>query len=464
MRLVSINTPADSGPQSDGAAASSQASSEHEARALEGCSRIPGFYKLDRSARLAALVERGFLAPEQAEALASTGMHLPFSTADKMVENVLGTFELPIGVGLNFCVNGRDYVVPMVVEEPSVVAAVSHTALLVRRSGGFEAEADRSIVTGQIQVVLVDDWERARDAILAQKDALLAKADTLEPGMRARGGGAVDLDVRLIGDEDDRFRRMLVVHVYFDACDAMGANLINTICEGLAPDVEAITGGRVYLRILSNLTDRRLVRARCRIPAAELAWQGFSGDEIANGVERASAFAEADPYRAATHNKGIMNGIDAAAIAVGQDWRAIEAGAHAYAARTGAYRPLATWRRADDGDLIGEIELPMAVGTVGGPIRLHPTVRILLDMIGVGGARELAGVLASVGLAQNLAAIKALASTGIQQGHMALHARSVAATAGATGDQVDALAARLIAEGCVKVERATELLAEQGAR
>lgn len=431
---------------------------------LEGSSRIAGFYRLERGERLDVLVERGFLRRDQADALAGTGTHLSFATADKMIENVVGTFELPVGLGLNFSINARDYVVPMVVEEPSIVAAVSHAALLVRGAGGFHAEADRSIVTGQIQVVQIEDWEAARDAILARKEELLAKADRLEPGMRARGGGAVDLDVRLLGDDDDRFRRMLVVHVYFDACDAMGANLINTICEGLAPDIERLSQGRVYLRILSNLTDRRLVRARCRIPAERLAWQGFSGDDVANGIERASAFAEADPYRAATHNKGIMNGIDAAAIATGQDWRAIEAGAHAYAARSGVYGPLATWRRADDGALVGEIELPMAVGTVGGPIRLHPTVRILLDIVDVEGARELACVLASVGLAQNLAAIKALASTGIQKGHMALHARTVAATAGATGAMVETIAEQLIAEGVIKVERAEELLAAQRPR
>lgn len=413
---------------------------------------------MSRAERLATLAGRGFLTDEQATELAATGAALPFEVADKMIENVVGCFELPIGLGLNFTINGKDYVVPMVVEEPSIVAAVSHSARLVRQSGGFKADADRSVMTGQIQVVGCDDPEAAKERIMAARDALVAHANAVEPGMQKRGGGALDLDVRVLG-EPGRFSQMVVVHLYVDACDAMGANLINTMCEGIAAEVERISGGKVYLRILSNLTDRRRVRATCAIPYAHLAWQGFDGEEIAEGVARASEFAEADPYRAATHNKGIMNGIDAVAIATGQDWRAIEAGAHAYAALTGQYGPLARWWTAD-GALHGEIDIPMAVGTVGGPIRLHPTVATLLSVLDVDGAAELGCVMGAVGLAQNLSAIKALASTGIQKGHMALHARSVAATAGAVGDQVDRVAAQLVAEGVIKVERALELLAE----
>jgi hydroxymethylglutaryl-CoA reductase len=302
------------------------------------------------------------------------------------------------------------------------------------------------------------------ERILAERPRLLALADSLEPGMRARGGGASDLDVRWIRPGDgsqSRHRSMLVVHLYFDTRDAMGANLINTICEGLADELESISSGQVFLRILSNLADRRRVRARCRIPVANLAWQGFSGTEVADGIIRASEFAECDPYRAATHNKGIMNGIDAVAIATGQDWRAIEAGAHAFVALDGQYGPMARWWLEGE-SLVGELDIPMAVGIVGGPIRLHPMVKALLSMLRVETAGELGSVLAAVGLAQNLAAIKALGTTGIQKGHMALHARSVAATAGAEGEVVEQIAAQLMAEKCVKVERARELLANLG--
>ena len=421
-------------------------------------SRIPGFYRLDRQARVEALVERGFLTTAQAEALATTGTHLPFETADKMIENVIGCFELPIGVGLNFTINGRDYAIPMVVEEPSIVAAVSHAAAVVRRSGGFEVEADRSVMTGQVQLIGVPSMERAAAAILGAKAWLLERANAMEPGMVVRGGGAVDLEVRTVGDPARPYTQMLIVHVHVDACDAMGANLINTMCEGLAPELEVLSGGHAHLRILTNLTDRRRVRARCTIAPEHLAWQGYDGATIARGVAQASAFASADPYRAATHNKGIMNGIDAVAVAVGQDWRAIEAGAHAWAAHTGQYSPLATWHVDASGALVGALDMPMAVGTVGGPIRLHPTLKLLLSMLDVSGAREFAGVLGAVGLAQNLAALKALATTGIQKGHMALHARSVAATAGAEGDWVERVAEVLIAEREIKVERATEVL------
>lgn len=412
---------------------------------------------MTRPERLSELVDRGFLTDSDARSLATTGQALPFATADKMVENVVGCFELPIGMGLNFLINGKDYVVPMVVEEPSVVAAVSHSAKIVRGAGGFTADADRSVMTGQIQVVGVENFDAAMESLVAAKADLIAAANAIEPGMKERGGGAIDLDARILG-EPGRYSQTLVVHLYVDACDAMGANLVNTMCEGIAAKVESLTGGRVYLRILSNLTDRRRVRASCRIPVEELAWQGFEGLAVAEGVVRASEFAETDPYRAATHNKGIMNGIDAAAIATGQDWRAIEAGAHAFAASSGQYGPLALWR-LEGAHLIGEIDVPMAVGTVGGPIRLHPTVATLLGILDVSGAAELGCVLGAVGLAQNLSALKALGSTGIQKGHMALHARTVAATAGAEGDAVEHIAAQLIKEGNIKVERATELLA-----
>lgn len=419
-------------------------------------SRIAGFYRLDRDARLDTLVERGFVSRADATLLGSTG-GLSLEVADKMIENVIGCFSLPLGVAVNFVVNGRDYVIPMAVEEPSIVAAVSHTANLVRNAGGFVAEADRSVVTGQIQVVGVADPDAAAARVMAARDELLEEADRIEPGMRRRGGGAVDLEVRRISS-GSRYGEMLVVHVYVDACDAMGANLVNTICEGLAGRIEELTGGSVFLRILSNLTDRRRVRARCRIPAADLAWKNFSGEAVCEGIVAASAFAEADPYRAATHNKGILNGVDAVAVACGQDWRAIEAGAHAFAASSGQYSPLARWKRDTNGDLLGELDMPMAVGVVGGPIRLHPTVQACLRMLQNPSARELACILGSVGLAQNLAAIKALGSTGIQRGHMALHARTVAATVGARADEVEAVAAALIEKHSYKIEEAQQAL------
>lgn len=423
-------------------------------------SRIPGFYELSRTARLQALVARGFLTSEQAAQLERDERLLEFSTADHMVENVVGCFELPIGIGLNFLINGKSYAVPMVVEEPSVVAAVSHAAKLIGDAGGFFAEADRSVMTGQIQVVGCADAWIAKHRIDAARAELIELANAVEPKMRERGGGPIDLDVRILGEPaSNRFGTMLVVHLYIDACDAMGANLVNSMCEGIAAKIEEITGGRVFLRILTNLTDRRRARSRCEIPVQNLAWHGFSGAEVAEGIVCASEFAEADPYRAATHNKGIMNGIDAAAIAVGQDWRAIEAGAHSFAAESGQYSPLAVWRIEHE-KLVGQIDVPMAVGIVGGPIRLHPTVQILLSMLNVASAAELACVLASVGLAQNLAAIKALGSTGIQRGHMSLHARSVAATAGARADEVNIVAARMVAAGEIKVEKAQEILAE----
>lgn len=421
-------------------------------------SRISGFYRLDPAQRRQALVDAGFLRPEDAQTLAATGSVVDQELADSMIENVIGVFELPIGVGLNFLINGKDYVVPMVVEEPSIIAAVSHIAQIVRDSGGFEVETDDSIMIGQVQVMGLKNAQQAARAIEAAKEQLIQEANDREPGMKRRGGGAVGLEVRtLAGETPDPLRDMIVAHLLVDCKDAMGANLINTMAEAIAPTIESLTGGIVSLRILSNLADRRRVRARCRIHVDALAWKEFDGETVLNGILRASHFAEADPWRASTHNKGIMNGIDAAAIATGQDWRAIEAGAHAWAGLGESYAPMARWWREGD-HLVGELDIPMAVGTVGGPIRLHPTVQILLRMLDIQDAQELAAVLGAVGLAQNLGAIKALGTTGIQRGHMALHARSVAATAGATPDEVLTIAEALIASGDIKVDRAEALL------
>ncbi len=420
-------------------------------------SRIPGFYKMSLSERLALLVDAGVLDEQDAALLCDRNAGLDVEVANQMVENTIGVLELPMGLGLNFLINGRDYLVPMAVEEPSIIAAVSHVAKIARRSGGFEARCEGSTMIGQIQVVGCDDWDKARQAIEEARPELMEVADSLHPKMAERGGGVRGVEVRML-DEGD-YQRMLVVHILFDTCDAMGANLINTVAEGVAPMIEEITGGRVFLRILSNLADRRRVRAECRIPIADLEWKSYSGREVAEGIQLASEFAEADPYRAATHNKGIMNGIGAVCVATGNDWRALEAGAHAYCARDGKYRPMATWRAEED-HLVGVLELPMAVGTVGGTIRLHPKVQLAHKILRVDGAAELAEVMGAVGLAQNMGALKALATEGIQRGHMSLHARSVAATAGAGADEIDEVVRRLIEEDDVKVHRAREILEE----
>ncbi len=376
-----------------------------------------------------------------------------------VIENAIGTFSLPLGLGLNLQVNGRDYIVPMVVEEPSVVAAVSFAAKIAREGGGFHAEADDPVMIGQVQVTGYGDPTEASRKLTARKEELLALANSFHPAMIARGGGARDIEARLLpAPEGARGEPILVVHLYIDTQEAMGANLINTMCEGIAPLVEQITGGRVFLRILSNLADRRLARASCRIPVEVLADFNLPGGAIAEGIVQASRFAQADPYRAATHNKGIMNGIDAVAIATGQDWRAIEAGAHAFACRDGQYRPLSTWT-LEEGHLVGRIELPLALGTVGGPIKVHSAVQAAMKVLRVSSARELSMVMAAVGLSQNFAAVRALGSVGIQRGHMALHARCVAVTAGARGLLVEKVANALVSAGQVKVEKAREILA-----
>jgi hydroxymethylglutaryl-CoA reductase len=369
-------------------------------------------------------------------ALADGG--LDAETADKTIENVLGTYALAYSVALNLRVNQRDYIVPMVIEEPSVVAAASNAAKMARLGGGFEATADEPRMVAQVQRWDVPEPALATSRIHACAEALLARANAAVPALVARGGGARAIEVRDLGDG------LLVVHVVVDVRDAMGANLANTVAEAVAPAIAELAGGIDGLRILSNLADERCVRVRARVPASALAGDGVDGDHVCEAIVRASRFAERDPYRAATHNKGIMNGVDAVALATGNDWRAVEAGAHAFAARDGRYRPLAVWRRdPGDGALTGEMTLPLALGTVSATARIHRGARLALKILGVGDARELAMVAASVGLASNLAALRALATEGIQRGHMALHARSVARAAGAVGDEVDRVAARI---------------------
>lgn len=424
-------------------------------------SRLAGFYNLSVEERILQLAEASGLSAQELRTFQQGG--LTAEQADHMVENAIGVFSLPLGIGLNFIVNGREVLVPMAVEEPSVIAGVSFMAKLARAGGGFLASADPPEMIGQIQILGIDDLETAAARLLAHKAELLAEADEVDPLLRRLGGGGRDLQVRRM--EDSPIGPFLVVHVIYDVRDAMGANAVNTACERLAPRIEQITGGRVHLRILSNLADRRLARATCRIPVEALAFQNpagqtFSGEAVRDGVIAAWAFAAADPYRAATHNKGIMNGVDAVVIATGNDWRAVEAGAHAYAARSGRYTSLSVWRKDEEGNLVGELEMPMAVGIVGGATRVHPAAQLALRILGVRTARELAEIIVSVGLAQNLAALRALATEGIQRGHMSLHARQVAIAAGASGDLIEKVAARLVAEGVVRVDRAQQLLQE----
>ncbi|MBI1818298.1 MAG: hydroxymethylglutaryl-CoA reductase, degradative [Deltaproteobacteria bacterium] len=417
-------------------------------------SRIAGFYRLSRRERLAHLSERLDLsAADLAELEATTA--LPFDVADHMVENAVSVLGLPLGVGLNFLINGRDYIVPMAVEEPSVVAAASFAARLVRDAGGFTADAAPSLMIGQIQLVNVPDLNASVPRVQQATSRLLAAANAVHPNMQRRGGGAHAIEVRPL--PDTACGPMLVVHLLVDVGDAMGANAVNSMAEALAPLLEDVTGGQARMRILSNLADQRLARASARIPFELLADGEYGGREVAERLMEAWAFADADPYRATTHNKGIMNGIDALAIATGNDWRGIEAGAHAYAARSGQYRPLSQWRI--DGDaLAGAIELPLAVGIVGGNLQLNPRVQLSLKLLGVNSARELAAVMAAVGLGQNLAAIRALVTDGIQRGHMALHARGVAIAAGAPEALVGRVIEHLIACGEIKISKAREIL------
>jgi len=424
--------------------------------------RIPEFYKLSVDERVRAVHERGLLTPSDFRALASGRHTLDLSAADRMVENVVGVMGMPLGLGMNLLVNGREYIVPMVVEEPSVIAAVGSANKLIRQTGGFRARASDPILIGQIQIVDLGDIDKAKRAILDHKREIISLANSFHPNMVARGGGARDLELH-VHPLPSRGRQMLVVHLLVDTRDAMGANLVNGMCEGVAPLIESVTGGSVFLRILSNLTDRSVVKASCRIPVEALAGRGYTGEEARDGIVVAADFAEVDPYRAATHNKGIMNGIDPVAIATGNDWRAIEAGAHAFAARGGRYTSLTKWRVDDNGDLTGSIEIPIKVGIVGAPLESNPTVALNLRLLGVKSATELAELMASIGLAQNFAAIRALATEGIQRGHMTLHARSVVTAAGASDEMFDEVLDRLIQSNTIKVWKAQEIIKELSA-
>ncbi|MDY7046196.1 MAG: hydroxymethylglutaryl-CoA reductase, degradative [Bacillota bacterium] len=423
-------------------------------------SRIPGFYKKSVEERRDLLRDMHGLTDQDINTLAEKEALSP-DTADKMIENVIGTFPLPLGLGLNFLINGKEYVVPMAIEEPSVVASASHIGKVVREAGGFTTEATERVMIGQIQVVGCPDLQQAKDKLVAKKDVLIENANAAYPSIVARGGGAEDLEVRILNEESNSaYQQMLILHLYINTCDAMGANIINTMVESLAPMVEELTQGKVYLRILSNFADKCLARAKCVIPPELLRTGDFSGEVVRDGIVSAYEFAASDPYRAVTHNKGIMNGIDPIVIATGNDWRAVEAGAHAYASRNGQYGSMTTWSVDKSGNLVGDLELPMSVGTVGGSIRVHPIAKIAHNILNVESAQELAQVIVAVGLAQNLGALKALVTDGIQKGHMALHSRSVAIAAGATGELIDIVSEKLVEMKEIRVGKAKELVEE----
>ncbi len=420
-------------------------------------SRLPNFRALAPGQRLAHVARAAGLSPDEERLLADPGA-LATAMADGMIENVIGTFGLPLGVAGNFRVNGRDVLVPMVVEEPSVVAAASFMAKLARDSGGFQTSSSGPLMRAQVQVLGMSDPYGARQALYLQRDEILRIANSRDQLLVALGGGCRDIEVHVFPETPRG--PMVVMHLIVDVRDAMGANTVNTMAEAVAPLVEQATGGHVRLRILSNLADLRLARARVRVLPEALAAAGRSGEEVIAGILDAAAFAVIDPYRAATHNKGIMNGIDPVIVATGNDWRAVEAGAHAWACRGGRYTALTQWERDHGGALVGTIEMPMPVGLVGGATRTHPLARIALKILGVGSAQELAEIAVAVGLAQNMGALRALATEGIQRGHMALHARNIALVAGARGEEVDRIARRMADEKDVRADRAVALLVE----
>jgi len=414
-------------------------------------SQISGFYKLTPDERLKIIKEFANLGDGEVKAIQSTGA-LAIEQVDRMIENVIGTFDVPLGIATNFLINGKDYLIPMAIEEPSVVAAASNSAKMARVKGGFEASSTEPVMIGQIQLVDVEDVTKAKEELQSKKEEILELANQQDPILVKFGGGAKDIDVKVI---DTIKGPMAIIHLLVDCRDAMGANAVNTMAEAVSPLIEEITGGKALLRIISNLAVFRLARAR-----AVFSKDAIGGEEVVDGIINAYAFAAADPYRCATHNKGIMNGITAVVLATGNDTRAIEAGAHSYAAFRGEYKPLTSYEKNKDRDLVGSIEIPMAVGLIGGATAIHPVAKANVKILGVKTASELGEVMAAVGLAQNFAALRALATEGIQRGHMSLHARNIAQMAGAKENEIDRVVERLVAERKVRVDRAREILDE----
>ncbi len=419
-------------------------------------SRLPNFRTLTPAQRLAHIAKVASLNDSEIALLANPGA-LSIERADGMIENVIGTFELPFAIAGNFLINGRDVLVPMVVEEPSVIAAASFMAKLARECGGFETSSSLPLMRAQVQVIGITDPHGARQALLQHRDEIIALANSRNKVLIGLGGGCKDIEVHVF--ERTPRGAMVVMHLIVDVRDAMGANTVNTMAESVAPLVEEITGGAVLLRILSNLADLRLARARVRLTPEALTTPERNGVDIIEGVLDAYTLAAIDPYRAATHNKGIMNGIDPIIVATGNDWRAVEAGAHVYAGRSGRYTSLTHWEKDNAGALVGTIEMPMAVGLVGGATKTHPLAKLALKILDLKSAQELAEIAVAVGLAQNLGALRALATDGIQRGHMALHARNIALAAGAVGEEVDRIAKTMVSEHDVRADRAMVMLA-----
>lgn len=415
-------------------------------------SEVSGFYKLTPEERLKYVADFADLTDEEVRAIAATGS-MKMEDVNRMIENVVGTFELPLGIATHFLINGRDYLIPMAIEEPSVVAAASKAAKIARAGGGFHTTSTEPVMIGQVQIVDVPDPQGARLKVLEKKEEIIALANEQDPVLVKFGGGAKDVEVRVI---DSPRGKMVIVHLLVDCRDAMGANAVNTMAEAIGPYLERITGGRVYLRIISNLAIYRLARARAIFPKEEL-----GGEEVVDAVIEAWAFAAADPFRCATHNKGIMNGVSAVVRATGNDTRAVEAGAHSYAYyKHGYYGPLTCYEKDSEGNLVGTIELPVAVGIIGGATKVHPVAKAAIKILGVKSAKELGEVLAAVGLAQNFAALRALATEGIQRGHMALHARNIAAMVGAVGEEIDLLVQKMVEMRKVRMDIAEKLLKE----
>lgn len=414
-------------------------------------SKLSGFYKLSPKERLRAVSEFSGLTEDEASCISATGA-ISLEAADRMVENVIGVMEVPLGVAVNFLINGRDYLIPMAIEEPSVIAAASNAAKMAREGGGFTTSSTGAMMIGQIQAIGMDDPNFAKMNILEKKDEIIKRANEVDPVLVKFGGGAKDVEARVIETPGGK---MVITHLIVDCRDAMGANAVNTMAEAVAPYIEELTGGKVYLRIISNLADRRIMRAK-----AVFKKEAVGGAEAVDGILAAYHFAAGDPYRAATHNKGIMNGITAAVLATGNDTRAIEAGAHVYASRSGVYRPLSSYEKNAKGDLVATIEMPIAVGLVGGATKTNPIARAAVKILGVKTATEMGEVFAALGLAQNFAALRALATEGIQRGHMGLHSRNVAIQAGATGELIDKIAGIMVRENKVRADRAKELLDE----
>lgn len=418
-------------------------------------SQLSGFYKKTIPERQSILADWSNLTPAE---LNTVNNGLSLEEANHMIENVIALYNMPLGIATNFLINKNDYLIPLVIEEPSVVAACSFAAKLFRDGGGFKTSSDKPIMIGQLQLLNIENIQATELLLQNHKQDIIDKANEVAGSIIKRGGGAINIEIRCF--PETAIGNMIVIHLLFDTRDAMGANAVNTSAEHLAPMIEDITGGRVNLRILSNLTDRRKAYAEGTVPKESLAKGDLSGEEAVQSIVEAGIFAEVDPYRATTHNKGIMNGIDALLIATGNDWRAVEAGAHAYAARGGTYTSLTKWMKDPNGNLHGKIELPLAVGIVGGATRVHPVAQFSLKLLGIESANQLAEIAAAVGLAQNFAAIRALATEGIQNGHMRMHAKQLAVAAGASTEQVNSITQQMIAEGKIRLERAKELVRE----